>query len=197
MDLNLHRILWIDGLGGLLLCADFPLTIGSASIRPLPEIPIQADIGRRHALLHRDREGFAIERGDGMVEIHGGSVRRMFLEDRMRIQFAGRCELEFHQAIAGSDTAQLEIARGGRLPFPVRAVLLMGKAVTIAGDGRRSDIHVTGLQAAAAFVRTKEGFELRTTGQGGSGSVQERVEVSPGRPSFLRDLCLTLEEVSG
>src|SRR5256885_923831 len=54
-------ILWVDGVGGFLVCTQDSVTLGQAYAEPPADVPLLADVSRRHAVLRRDGEGYWLE----------------------------------------------------------------------------------------------------------------------------------------
>src|ERR1043166_9532222 len=53
--------LWIDGIGGYLVCLGSRITIGQATPESDVDVPILADVSRLHAALTRDAEGYVLD----------------------------------------------------------------------------------------------------------------------------------------
>src|SRR5690606_16413570 len=53
-------LLWIDSVGGYLVCRGDEVTLGQAVPESGVEVPILADISRRHATIRRDGEGYLL-----------------------------------------------------------------------------------------------------------------------------------------
>ena len=54
-------LLWIDGVGGFLVCLSHRVTLGQANPESIVDIPLLADVSRHHATLQRDAEGYFLE----------------------------------------------------------------------------------------------------------------------------------------
>ena len=54
-------LLWIDGVGGYLVCLGNHVTLGQATPDAYVDIPLFADVSRIHASLTRDTEGYVLE----------------------------------------------------------------------------------------------------------------------------------------
>ena len=57
-------VLWIDAVGGYLVCRDDQITIGQAIPGNRVDVPIQADLRGKHALIRREDEQYLIEPTD-------------------------------------------------------------------------------------------------------------------------------------
>lgn len=60
-DPGAQYLLWIDGIGGYLVCLSHRVTLGQASLDPVVDIALLADISRHHATIQRDAEGYFLE----------------------------------------------------------------------------------------------------------------------------------------
>src|SRR5262245_45697277 len=67
-------MLWVDAVGGYLVCLGDEIVIGQASRTNKVDVPIQADISRRHVKLIRHREGYVLEPLGGKVVIDGRPI---------------------------------------------------------------------------------------------------------------------------
>src|SRR5919204_3789912 len=54
-------LLWIDGVGGYLVCLGNRITLGQATPETTVDVPLFADVSRLHAALTRDTEGYLLE----------------------------------------------------------------------------------------------------------------------------------------
>ena len=54
-------LLWIDGVGGFLVCLSHRVTLGQANPESAVDIPLLADVSRHHATIQRDPEGCFLE----------------------------------------------------------------------------------------------------------------------------------------
>ena len=57
---NGNLVLWVDAVGGFLICERDKIVLGQAIPTSGVDVPIQADISRRHATIHRDGECYLI-----------------------------------------------------------------------------------------------------------------------------------------
>ena len=49
--MDTQYVLWIDGVGGYLICLSHRVTLGQAGANPSPDIAILADVSRHHATI--------------------------------------------------------------------------------------------------------------------------------------------------
>ena len=88
--------LWVDGVGGYLVCLDSRITIGQAVQDATVDVPLLADVCRLHATLTRDTEGYLIEAFHG-VRINGRPVTRSSLQTGDCVSLGASCQVQFRQ----------------------------------------------------------------------------------------------------
>jgi hypothetical protein len=165
-------LLWIDGVGGFLLCLGNRLTIGQSVADNTVEIPLVADISRMHATLTRDAEGYLLE-ALREVKVNNQETVRALLRNGDRITLGASCQLVFQQAVPVSTTARLNLASGHRLPLALDGVLLMGETILL-GPGTQAHVTVPELRRNVVLFRHRDslgvradGVALTVNGQGG------------------------------
>src|SRR5258708_3194940 len=70
--------LWIDGVGGYLVCLSHRVTLGQASVKSPVDIALIADVSRHHATIQRDTEGYFLE-AVRKVQVNGLRVEKALL----------------------------------------------------------------------------------------------------------------------
>lgn len=148
-------ILWIDGVGGFLICLAARAAIGQAAAADgQVDIPVFADISRLHGYLSRDSEGYWFE-ALKPTTLRGQPVTRTVLRDKDVLTLGAHCQLQFHQPIAISTTARLSLPGGHRLPMGLDGVLLMAETLLLS-DGVDAHIQVPGLPRPVALLRKRD-----------------------------------------
>lgn len=136
---GLRFLLWVDAVGGFLVCQGREVTLG----QPVPgrhvDVPILGDLSGLHAKIRRDGEGYLVEairptRVDGR-EVDGVAL----LDDGAVISMGGGVEVRFRRPHPLSSTARLEIISRHRTQPPVDAVLLLGESCVL---GPKQSSHV-------------------------------------------------------
>ena len=132
-------MLWVDAVGGFLVCLAEEVTIGQAVPSVAVDVPVLADISSRHARIRRSGEGYLIDairdvRLDGRPAATVGS-----LGDGSRIELGEGVRLLFRRPHALSATARLEFDSPHRTQPAADAVLLMAQSCVL---GPSSDSHV-------------------------------------------------------
>lgn len=155
-------VLWIDGVGGYLVCLSTRVGFGQATGGGPVDVPLFADVSRMHAELTRDGEGYVLESGREIL-LNGEPTKRSPLTAGDRVTLGGTCQFVFHQPVPISPSARLELVSGHRLPLAVDGVLLMAENLIL---GPAGSVHVSMPDSADNIViyRGKEGLGIRFAG---------------------------------
>src|SRR5438876_748117 len=111
-------LLWIDGVGGYLVCPKPRVTLGQPGGEPAPDLAILADVSRHHATIQRDSEGYFLE-AIRKLALNGQPAEKAFLRSGDRLTLGSACQLVFTQPVPFSVSARLELVSGQRWQFPV------------------------------------------------------------------------------
>lgn len=191
-----RNLLWIDSVGGFLVCYDDVLVLG----QPTPDVPIAvpilADLSRRHAVIRRDGGAYTIEPVhttylDGR-ELTGPTL----LAGNQVIQLGDGVRLRFHKPHALSSTARLTIESLHKTQPSADAIIMMAESCLL---GPRSHCHVRcpEWQHDVILFRRDDGLmcragcELRVDDEPASGPVA----VLPGTRIEGDDFSFSIEEV--
>jgi len=155
-------LLWVDGVGGYLVCLSSRVTFGQATADGPVDVPLFAEVSRTHAEVTRDGEGYVIESGRA-VRVNGSETKRTVLSAGDRVTLGASCQFLFHKPVAASSSVRLELTSGHRLPVAVDGVLLMGNELML-GPGPDAHIELPGLDAPALIYRSKDGLSVRVPG---------------------------------
>ncbi len=155
-------LLWIDGVGGYLVCLANRVTLGQATPDAYVDIPLFADVSRIHASLTRDIEGYLLE-ATRPLQVNGQTMERALLQSGDRVTLGASCQLQFRQPVPVSSSARLDLASGHRLPLAVDGVLLMADTLVLGPD---SQVHVAmpDLQQPIVLYRHKDELGVRHAG---------------------------------
>lgn len=131
-------VLWVDGVGGYLVCTRDEVLIG----QPLPEaevdVPILGDLSRRHAKIRRDGEAYLIE-PRRQVRLDGRAIDRPAgLADGVLIEL-GNVRLRFRRPHPLSATARLDFISNHRTQPSADGLLLMAESCVL-GPGAQNHI---------------------------------------------------------
>lgn len=155
-------MLWIDGVGGYLICLGNRVTIGQASATASVDIALVADVSRLHAALSRDSEGYLLE-ALRPVSVNGQPSEKTLLQSGDRVTLGSCCQLRFSQPVPVSTTAQLEVTSGHRLPLAVAKVFLMADTLVL-GPGPQAHVIMPDLRQSVVLFRNRDGLGVRYPG---------------------------------
>jgi hypothetical protein len=190
-------LLWIDGVGGYLVCLGNRITLGQATPDAPVDLPLFADVSRIHAAVTRDSEGYLLQ-GLRATQVNGRTVERALLRNNDRITLGNCCQLQFRQAVPVSTSARLDLVSGHRLRVSVDGVLLMSDTLLL-GPGNQVHVQMPDLKQPLVLFRQKDGLGIRTGGtlKINGHTVQERGVLEPGATVVGDDFSLTVEPVAG
>jgi FHA domain len=160
-------LLWVDGVGGYLVCMDDRIVLGRAGPDSHADIPLMGDLSRNHATLVRNGEGYLLQAHHASF-VNGKPVaEQVVLRDGDVIRLGSTVELEFRQPSPVSATARLAIVSRHRLPLAVDGVLLMAETC-IVGEAAQAHIPAPALlnpvvlyrQAGALWCRAPGAFDV-------------------------------------
>jgi len=154
--------LWIDGVGGYLVCLAPRVTFGQAVADGPVDVPLFADLSRLHAELSRDVEGYILESARD-VFVNGIAHPRAVLRAGDRLTLGPTCQMIFHQPVPISPSARLELVSGHRLPLAVDGVILMAESL-ILGPGPHVHVPLPDAPGNVVLFRNKDGLGLRFSG---------------------------------
>ena len=190
-------MLWIDAVGGYLVCLGDEIIVGQAHPNAQVDVPIQADISRRHVKLRRVGEGYVIEPLAPNVTLADRPLTRpALLSDGDEIGLNGAVRLRFRKPHVLSASARLEIVSKHRTHPFADAVLLMAESCVL---GPKWQNHVVCRewggdvvlyrQDDRIFCRAMESIEIDGKLHDGRGPVR------PGSQVLGTDFSMTLEAV--
>lgn len=150
-------LLWVDSVGGYLVCLGNEIVIGQPSQDSNPDVPILADLSRRHAVIRREGEGYTIE-AIRSTKVEGRAVNGTApLYDGSAIELGDGVRLRFVKPHPLSNTAKLEFTSRHRTQPSTDGVLLMAESC-ILGPAKTS--HVVANRWEQEVVLFRKGTEL-------------------------------------
>lgn len=155
-------LLWIDGVGGYLVCFANRITMGQACPENEVDVPLFADISRWHATLTRDAEGYLLE-AVRSVQVNGEPRDKTWLRSGDRFTLGANCQFLFSQPAAISASARLTCQSGHRLPVAVEGVLLMADTLLL-GPGTQAHVPMQDLKEPVVLYRHPRGLGVRHKG---------------------------------
>jgi hypothetical protein len=186
-------LLWIDGVGGYLVCLANRVTLGQATPDGYVDVPLFADVSRLHAALTREDGNYLLE-AMRPVQVNGKPAEKALLRPNDRITLGTTCQLQFRQPAPVSATARLDLTSGQRLPLAVDGVLLMADTLLL-GPGEQVHVVVPDLKYPVVLYRQKDGLGIRCPGPlliDGQ-RCQERGLLQPTSSVSGEDFCFALE----
>lgn len=189
-------LLWVDGVGGYLVCTDRVNTVGQAVPQANISVPIQGDLRRRHARLETVG-GHHLIQPLGPVSIDGELVvSPAEVKHKQIIAFDGGVQLKYTQPHPLSNTARLDfVSRHRTCPWS-DAILLASQSI-ILGPNRANHVFCPTWRLDLMlferngkwFCRTKEAFEIDDE------PVDKEGEIKFNSRIVGEDFSLTLEPI--
>jgi hypothetical protein len=155
-------LLWVDGVGGYLVCLAPRVTLGQATPDGYVDVPLFADVSRLHASLTRDAEGYLLE-AMRPVLVNGQAAEKVLLRPNDRVTLGTSCQFQFRQPAPVSTSARLDLVSGHRLPLAVDGVILMADTLLL-GPGAQVHVAVPDLKQPVVLYRAKDGLGIRCPG---------------------------------
>ncbi len=150
-------LLWVDGVGGYLVCLQPSVTLGRAEPPAAADIPLIADLSIPHARITRDGEGYTIE-AFRPTWVDGRLVERLtLLSDDCRLQLGGAVRLRFRRPHALSASARLEYLSGHRTVPTTDGAVLMADHLIL---GAKPRSHVVCREWAGEVILFQENGRL-------------------------------------
>ncbi len=145
-------LLWVDAVGGYLVCLDDRIVLGRAGPDSHADIPLMGDLSRSHATLVRNGEGYLLKAHQASFVNGKPVIDQVVLRDGDVIRLGSTVELEFRQPSPVSATARLSIVSRHRLPLAVDGVLLMAETC-IVGEAVQAHIPAPALKSPVVLYR--------------------------------------------
>lgn len=156
--------LWIDGVGGYLVCLANQLTLGQSSLESGPvDVPLQADVSRFHASLKRDEEAYIFESSQPILLNGKNMDRQAVLKSGDTMRLNPTCDMRFQLPVPGCASARLEFPGTRRLPMGVDAVLLMADMLVL-GAGEKVHVSMPDLEQPIKLFRQKDRIGIQWPG---------------------------------
>jgi tetratricopeptide (TPR) repeat protein len=168
-------IAWIDEVGGYLICLGNEVVIGQPTPANDIDIPIRADLSRRHAAIRREGENYILYPiHEARVDGHR-VVGPTILRDNSLVELGDSLKLRFTKPHSLSATAVLRIESKHRTEPAVDAIVLMSESCVL-GPKMHSHIPCPGWESDLVLFRRGEELQFRS---------QEMVEINehPGNTS--------------
>jgi hypothetical protein len=150
-------VAWIDAVGAYLVCLGEEIVLGQPSADGGVDVPILADLSRRHAVIRRDGEAYVL------MPLHAAAVdgrpvsEPTVLRDKCLVKLGDAVELRFRRPHALSATAVLEVLSHHRTEPAVKSIVLMSESCIF---GPQPHSHVQCRDWTADLVLFRRGDEL-------------------------------------
>ena len=124
-------MLWVDAVGGFLVCLADEIWIGQAAPGNAIAVPLQAELARKHAKLVRSGEGYVLEAEHPVTIGDRPLSGKRVLSDGDEFELGRSVRLRFRQPHSLSASARLEIVSSHRTQPRADAVLLMAESLVL------------------------------------------------------------------
>lgn len=196
-------LLWIDGVGGYLVCPHEEVRIGQALPDSDVEIPIRGELARHQLSLRRTAEGYIATpvpvqaAGIEIAHISGQPVTSAtHLKDGDVLQLGSQVKLRFRKPHPLSNSARLDFLTPHRtLPY-ADSILLLAETCVLGPKGQShvvcaewQDEAILIRQQQQLFFKSARPFKIGGTPQEGKVPLPENSQVSGP------DFCFALEPV--
>lgn len=186
-----RALLWVDAVGGFLVCLDDTIAIGQPSAGEQIALPILADLSRRHAVIRRDAGAYVLEPLQRTF-VDGREIKvPALLTDNQIIQLGDNVRIRFRKPHALSATAKLTLESHHKTQPSVDAVLLMADSCVL-GPNRHCHVRcrewqrdvVIYRQSDQLFCRADEPLLIDGVAAGGSNEIHSGARVEGEDFSF-------------
>lgn len=154
-------IAWIDEVGGFLVCLGNEVVIGQPTPGSEIDIPIRADLSRRHATIRREGENYILT-PIHQAKVDGHTmVGPTLLRDGSLVELGDSLKLRFTKPHTLSATAVLKIESKHKTEPAVDAVVLMSESCVL-GPKQHSHIRCPGWESDLVLFRRGEEVQFRS-----------------------------------
>jgi hypothetical protein len=188
-------LLWVDGVGGYLICLSHRITLGQANPSAPVDVALLADVSRHHATIQRDTEGYSLE-AVRKLKVNNQPAEKALLRSGDRITLGNSCQLQFWQPVPASTSARLDLVSGHRFVQPVQSAILMADTLVL-GPGSSGHIPVADLPEPLIIYRNRGGLAVRWPGalQCAGRVHQERAPLETGKTVSIEHISLALDRI--
>jgi hypothetical protein len=190
-------MLWIDAVGGYLVCLGQEIILGQAVPGGQADVAIQADLSRKHARIIRVKEGYILEPLNGKTLLDGKALAdAALLSDGDEFALGDSVKIRFRKPHVLSATARLEIISPHRTTPFADGVLLMAESCVL-GPKWQNHVVCRDWTTDVVLYRADDKLMCRAPGSMSiDGEAREgRGALRPGSRVVGSDFSLTLERV--
>ena len=157
-------LLWVDGVGGYLVCLQSSVTLGRAEPPGEADVPLIADLAVKHARIVREDEGYCIE-AFRPTWLDGRLVERTtLLPDACELRLGAAVRVRFHRPHALSASARLEYVSGHRTLPTTDGTLLMAEHLLL-GAGPRCHVFCRDWTREVVLFRERDRLYCKSRGR--------------------------------
>jgi hypothetical protein len=169
--------LWIDAVGGFLVCCENQTRLGQAVPGNVAEVPLLADLSRHHATILRDSEGYLLH-PVAATGLNDQPVRQpTWLTDGAVIGLGSSLRMQFRRPHPLSATARLEMVSHHQTRPSTSGVLLAAETCVL-GSTAQCHIVCRNWPSEVMLFRRPDGWHCRAAG---SLEIDGRQQVGSGR----------------
>ena len=188
--------MWIDAVGGYMVCLDDEVLIGQAVPDSTADVPIFGDLSRRHAVLRREGESYTlVPFATTLVERRPISDSKV-LKDGDELQFGSSVAMRFRQPHPMSNSCRLNFISNHRTQPHADGVLLLANSCVL---GPAETSHVVCRHWKRDLVLVRDGQSLRCHTMGkmevDGKEVKQRSTIHMDSRICGDDFCVSLEEI--
>jgi hypothetical protein len=188
--------IWIDGVGAFLICLGDRVSIGGPRYDAnAADIPLLANLSRRHATFVRGKEGYVLE-AHGPVKVAGRLVEgAAHLNHDYSVELGGSVRLRFRLPSVLSATAVIDFVSDHRPPQSVDGVVLLEENCLL-GPGRDNHIRCPEWGESVLLYRKEGRFWCKSQSDLviGGRVAKEEVTIEPGDVVSGLDMRFRIEE---
>ena len=150
-----RALLWVDAVGGFLVCLDDTIAIGQPSPGESIAVPILADLSRRHAVIRRDAGAYILEPLQRTLSRRPRNHGPTVLTDNQLIQLGDNVRIRFNKPHALSATAKLTLESHHKTQPSADAILLMADSCVL-GPNRHCHVRCRNWQRDVVVYRQND-----------------------------------------
>jgi hypothetical protein len=157
-----RALLWIDAVGGFLVCLDDQVVLGQPSPGHTIAVPILADLSRRHAVIRREAGAYVLDPVQAVYVDGRKLTGPILLADRQLIQLGDSVRLRFTKPHALSATARIDFESNHKTQPTSDAVLLMADSCVM-GPSPHCHVHCREWQQDVVLFRSGDCLQCRSS----------------------------------
>jgi hypothetical protein len=150
-----RALLWVDAVGGFLVCLDDTIAIGQPSPGESVAVPILADLSRRHAVIRRDAGAYVLDPLQRTLVDGRDITTATVLADNQLIQLGDNVRIRFNKPHALSATAKLTLESHHKTQPSADAILLMADSCVL-GPNRHCHVRCRDWQRDVVVYRQND-----------------------------------------